>query len=262
MDYSSSSALTRCGPPRESIIVPRAVLDGLLTALHIQLCHPSGHQLKSVVKRYNAVDRTTRGCHVCASLRQTPQVRIEQSSNLPPDAVGVAFAADVIKRSRQLILVRRECISSFTLSLLLGDEGHVSLRNGLIQLCIQMRPLDGPLALIRTDPVPGFKAIVDDAFLARHRITLEVGQPKNRNKNPVGEKVVLELEQELLRQDPLGGPVTDLALATATAPLNSRIRSCGLSAREIWTQRDQFSNKQIPLPRLRPHCRTKQAKAS
>ena len=122
--------------------------------------------------------------------------------------MGVAFTADVIKRSRQLILVLREGTSSFTLSLLLGDEGHVSLHNGLIQLCVQMRPLDGPHALIRTDPAPGFKALVDDAFLARHRITLEVGQPKNGNKNPVGEKAVLELEQELLRQDPLGGPVT------------------------------------------------------
>ena len=58
---------------------------------------------------------------------------------------------------------------------------------------------------------------------------------------------MLELEQELLRQDPLGGPVTDLALAMATATLNSCIRSRGLSAREIWTQRDQFSNKQIPF---------------
>ena len=56
-----------------------------------------------------------------------------------------------------------------------------------------MRPLDGPHALIRTDPAPGFKALVDDAFLARHRITLEVGQPKKRNKTPVGEKAVLEL---------------------------------------------------------------------
>ena len=124
----------------------------------------------------------------CATLRyRTPKVRIEQTSNPPLDAVSVAFAADVIKRSHQLILVLRECTSSFTVSLLLGDEGHASLRNGLIQLCIQMRPLDGPYALIRTDPGPGFKALVDDAFLARHRITLEIGQPKNRNKNPVAE---------------------------------------------------------------------------
>ena len=39
-------------------------------------------------------------------------------------------------------------------------------------------------------------------------------------------------------------PVT---LSVATATLNTRILSRGLSAREMWTQRDQFSNQQIPL---------------
>ncbi|KAK3714880.1 hypothetical protein QZH41_001881 [Actinostola sp. cb2023] len=38
-------------PTRECIIVPRQVLEGLLTALHIQLGHPSSHQLKMVTKR-------------------------------------------------------------------------------------------------------------------------------------------------------------------------------------------------------------------
>ena len=38
-----------------------------------------------------------------------------------------------------------------------------------------------------------------------------------------------------------------LTLAVATANLNARIRSRGLSSREMWTQRDQFSNHQIPL---------------
>ena len=33
----------------------------------------------------------------------------------------------------------------------------------------------------------------------------------------------------------------------ATAQLNSRIRGRGLSAREIWFQRDQFSNEQLPI---------------
>ena len=35
-------------PSRECIIIPRQVLQGLLTALHIQLSHPSCHQLKAV----------------------------------------------------------------------------------------------------------------------------------------------------------------------------------------------------------------------
>ena len=36
-------------------------------------------------------------------------------------------------------------------------------------------------------------------------------------------------------------------LFVATSTLNLRIRCRGLSAREMWTKRDQFSNIQIPL---------------
>ena len=39
-------------PSRECIIVPRMVLNGLVTAHHIQLEHPSAHQLKHVMRRY------------------------------------------------------------------------------------------------------------------------------------------------------------------------------------------------------------------
>ena len=42
----------RLSPSRECIIVPRMVLNGLVTALHIQLEHPSAHQLKQVMRRY------------------------------------------------------------------------------------------------------------------------------------------------------------------------------------------------------------------
>ena len=121
-------------PTRECIIIPRQVLEGLLTALHIQLGHPSSHQLKAVTNCYlyaldmdKAIDRVTQACHQCASLRLTPEMREEQSCSPPPDAVGVSFAADVIKRSRQLILVFRECVTSFTATTLLEDERHNTL---------------------------------------------------------------------------------------------------------------------------------------
>ena len=98
-------------PSRECIIVPRQALDGLLTALHIQLSHPSCHQLKMVVKRYlfaldldKAVSRVSDGCHSCAAIRSSPTARIEQSTSSPPDAIGQSFAADVMKRSRQAYL--------------------------------------------------------------------------------------------------------------------------------------------------------------
>jgi len=110
-----------------------------------------------------------------------------------------------------------------------------------------MRPLDGPSAVIRTDPTSGFKALTEDLLLKQHRITIEIGNAKNRNKNPVAERAVQEVENELLRHDPPGGPVSPVTLSVATATLNACICSCGLSAREMWTQQDQFSNQQIPL---------------
>ena len=241
-------------PTRECIVVPRQVLDGLLTALHIQLAHPTCHQLKAVVKRYlyaldmdKAIERVSKCCHPCAALRRSPKARVEQSTSSPPEAVGVSFAADVLKRSRQTILVLRETVTSFTSTLLLSDERHETLRDALVQLCIHLRPMDGPMAVIRTDPAPGFKALVKDELLQRHRIVLELGQAKNPDKNPVAERAIQELSDELLRLDPLGGAVSPMALSVATATLNSRIRSRGLSAREMWTQRDQFSNAQMSL---------------
>ena len=80
-----------------------------------------------------------------------------------------------------------------------------------------------------------------------HRIVLEIGRVKNRSNNSVAERAVQELELELLRQDPQGGPVSPVVLFVATVTLKSRIWCGGLSAREMWTQRDQFPNTQILL---------------
>ena len=63
---------------------------------------------------------------------------------------------------------------------------------------------------------------------------MEIGRVKNPNKrNPVVEKYVAELGDELLRIWPEGGTITALSLAVATANLNTRIRNRGLSAREM-----------------------------
>ena len=78
-----------------------------------------------------------------------------------------------------------------------------------------MRLIDGPLAVFRTDPAPSFKALVNDPFLKKHRITIELGRAKTPDKNPAAERAVQELERELLRQEPLGGAVSPLILAVA-----------------------------------------------
>ena len=146
----------------------------------------------------------SKACQQCAALRKTPKVREEQSTSLPPDAVGVSFAADVIKPSRQLVLVLRECVTSFTVTTLLEDERHHALGDAIIRLCAQLSPLDGPPAVVRTDLASGFKALAEDQQLKHHRITIEVGNAKN----PVLERVVQEIENEFLRSDLQGGPVS------------------------------------------------------
>ena len=47
-----------------------------------------------------------------------------------------------------------------------------------------------------------YDCLRNDSLLASLRIRVEVGEPKNKNKNPIAEKAVQELEDELLRQDP------------------------------------------------------------
>ena len=98
---------------------------------------------------------------------------------------------------------------------------------------------------MRVDGAAGFQSLVGDKELSKHGISLELGRPKNRNKNPVAEKAVQELEHELKRIQPDGGPIRPSHLAVATATLNRRIRNRGFSAKEILYQRDNQSGQQL-----------------
>ncbi|XP_068752665.1 uncharacterized protein [Montipora capricornis] len=265
--------------PRECIVIPRSVVDGFLAALHVKLDHPSRHQMKLVSQRYffaldldKALDRCSQCCHLCSSLKKVPSSLIEQSTSDPPDGFGISFAADIIKRYRQLVLVVRETSTSFTAACLLDNERRESIRSGLLRLCLELRPLSGPPSVIRVDPAPGFASLGDDEILKQYGFAVEVGRVKNPNKNPVAEKCVAELGDELLRVCPEGGTISPLSLAVATANLNTRIRNRGLSAREMWLQRDQFTNAQIPFSdlqvvrqqqslRLRNHPTSERSKA-
>ena len=239
---------------KERIVVPRSVITGLLTSLHLRLDHPTNHQLKLVARRHfyaldmdSVIDQVSTSCHTCSSLTQLSHMREKQSTSDPPGGVCIQFAADVIRREKQFIFMLRDVVTSYTWSLLIEGETAETLRDSLIRLCVANRPIDGPKAVVRVDPAPGFIALKEDKFLSEHNIILDIGRVKNSNKNPVAERGVEELETELLKQAPAGGPVSHLTLATATARLNARIRTRGLSAREMLFQRDQFTNEQLPL---------------
>ena len=238
----------------ERIVIPRAVLDGLLTSLHLKLDHPSQNQLKLVVQRYffaldmdAALDRVSSACYMCASLSTLKRQRVEQTSSDPPASVGHQFAADVIRREKQFIFALREVVTSFTWTTMILNEQSKTLCNALVMLCLPVRPIDGPPTVIRVDSAPGFQGLRDDKILQQQGLVLDFGRVKNPNKNPVAERTVQEIESDLLTHDPSGGAISEVVLATCTARLNSRIRSRGLSAREMFFQRDQFNNDQLPI---------------
>ena len=241
-------------PTRERIVVPRSVVDGLVTAIHIRFGHPTFYQTRQLVIRYffaldldKAIHAVNTTCHHCASLRTVPTHLHPQSTSVPPDSIGVTFAADVMRRYRQHVLVLRETVSSFTLTTLIEDERSDGLRDGLLFLCSEVRCLGDGGTSIRVDSAPGLVSLVNDPMLEKHGITLEVGNVKNVNKNPVAERAIQELGLECLHIYPEGGPLSKVTLALATARMNSRIRQVGLSARELWTQRDQLTCEQLPI---------------
>ena len=241
-------------PVRERIVVPRLVLDGLLTAIHIRFDHPSQHQTKTLFSRYffaldvdKAIHRVCTSCHQCMSLKSIPLHLQEQSTCLPPKCVGLKFSLDIMRRYKQYIVVLRETVSSYTLTTIVDNERHDTLRDAIIMLLADMRSLGDNVLLIRVDPAPGLNALRNDKDLRKWNIMLEFGHVKNKNKNPVAEHAIQELGIECLRLSPEGGPLSHVTLALATANLNHRIRNKGLSAREIWTQRVQVTGEQLPI---------------
>lgn len=238
----------------ERVIIPRSVVRGLLSALHIKLDHPLTAQLKTVCDRYlfaldigKVITEVTSACDVCVSLSSAPNVVLEQSTSIPPEVIGARFAVDVLRRNCQIIFVSREHVTSFTNTCILNSEQKDSLREGIIKTCIELRSLDGPPAVVRVDGASGLKGLVDDELLRKCNMVVDIGNPKNKNKNPIAERAVEELEEELRKHQPGGGTVSASMLAMVTASLNCKVRKRGLSSREMITTRDQFTNNQLPI---------------
>ena len=78
-------------------------------------------------------------------------------------------------------------------------------------------------------------------------IFLDVGQPKNVNKNATADKAIRELRERLVRLSPHRGAVSEATLARAMAFLNSLIRHSCRSAKDFWLSRDQRSGDNIHL---------------
>lgn len=236
--------------PLELIVVPRSIVHGLVTALHLRLNHPAFSQLVKVFDRFffaldasSIIKSITDQCAQCSSLKHLPTELQDFTTSEPAPHPGVSFATDVIRRNRQFILVIRDTFSSFTNAILVPNETAPSLRQGLLRIILMLMSDNG--ATVRSDNASAFQCLVKDESLVSRGIKIDLGRSKNINKNPVAEKCNKELEEEFCKLKPEGGILSDLDLTIALNVLNSRIRNRGLSAKEILFQRDQFGGSQL-----------------
>ena len=231
-------------PDTYRTVIPKKISDGLLTALHLTLEHPTANQLKLVFSRdffclnLDALaKKVSDTCFICSALKHLPSTNHKQSTSVPEDVIGCRFSVDVVNRHSQSILLARENITSYSDATIIPNEQASTLRDGILILMARLRSQQGPSTIIRTDPASSLRSLVNDKLLAKYNMSIELGEPKNKNKNPIAESGIKELHAEFKRIQPLGGKVSDSTLAQAVNNMNSRIRQNKLSASEAWTKR-------------------------
>lgn len=241
-------------PTNVRIVIPRGVSEGLLTALHLNMNHPSVNQLKIIFSREffcldmdSIAKKISDQCYTCASLKKLPAVYHQQSTSIPEKIIGSKFSADVVNRHSQCILLLREDITSYTVGTIIKDEKADTLKDGLLLLTSQLRPPNGPPAIVRTDPASGLRSLANNKSLEKFNLTVELGDEKNINKNPVAESSIQELHLELKKLQPLGGKVTETTLARALSSMNSLVRGSNYSASEAWTKRDMKTGNPLDI---------------
>ena len=235
-------------------VIPRNFAKGLLTSLHLTLNHPSIYQMEKVLERsffildmHATVSEVVNNCHACASLKNVPSHLTKQSTSIDIDRIGSLFSADVMKDNGQFIMIIRENISSFTVGMIIPNEKAESLQDSITTLMCSLRSAISPSTTIRTDPASGLRSLINNQTLRSLKMSIELGDPKNPNKNPIAEKAIEELRSELRHLQPRGGKISTPILARGLLNLNSRIRENKLSAFEVWTQREMLTGDQLTI---------------
>ncbi len=237
---------------RDLIVIPPQALSGLLSALHLRLKHPTAGQMTKLFHCYfyalntdKEITDTTTSCPQCAAMRYFPkEIEDFTTSNKSP-GLGTDFACDILNRAKQKIFLLRDAFSSYTITRLIADEKSSTLKEALLDTTSEFKSTTG--CSVRVDNAGSFQSLINDKELVLKGIHLELGRPKNRNKNPIAEKAIQELERELKTEYPNGGPIGAAGLSLVTATLNARVRNRGLCAKEIVFQRDCLTGEHLNL---------------
>jgi len=79
-----------------------------------------------------SIEAVSASGHHCCALKAVPTHIHQQSTSDPPTHVSTSFAADVMRRYRQFVLVLRETVTSYTVTTLIDNERHDQLRASFI----------------------------------------------------------------------------------------------------------------------------------
>ena len=228
------------GKDFELIIIPKNLAMGVISALHIQLGHPTRSQLKKVWDKHffaldsnQFIDECTESCPLCTSFMKLPKEIFQHSTRPIPTMVGTLFSADVVRREGQKIFVLMDIFSMFMLAQMIPDEKGSTLQEIIVLLSANFKHPKG--CTIRVDAAPGFVTLKEDKFLLSIGINLDFGRIKGKNQNPSIDRAIQDLENEIRRLVPRAGKLSSSTLAMAVGNMNCRVRNNGLSSKEVLT---------------------------
>ena len=238
--------------PRLLIVVPQAYLRALILQLHAYCdVHTTEHQTELLFGRMfwamhlkEMIKDVVTNCKLCLSTKSFPKQLLQYHTETTPETICSHFAADVFVKGKKF-LVLREVLTSHTSTLTIADEKADTLKNALMTLLSHYKTLK--TIKIRVDNQSGFASLKSDKVFRKLNIEIIPGDSKNVNKNPVAERAVREVEDEILKIQSADKEITISILAQATMAVNNKIRYIGYSANELLTNTNALTGEKLKL---------------
>ena len=238
--------------PRRLIVVPQSYLRGLIWQLHSYCdAHSSEYQTEKIFSRVfwglhvkEIIKDVVSSCTVCLSTKSFPKHMPEYITETKPVSINTEFAADVMVRGGKFLILR-EVLTSHTSSMKVANEKGDTLKEALLVLLSNHK--SRKKISIRSDNQTGFASLVNDKLLTKLNIEIILGDPKNINKNPVAERAIREIEDEIIKIQSADKEITPAVLAQATMTVNNKLRYLGYSSNELYTNTNHFTGEKLEL---------------
>ena len=238
----------------ERPVVPEHLAPALIATIHLKRNHPKLTQIQAIlrnsffiIKAQSKIEQVLNNCLLCNADEFIKKEMDIYSTSEPPDFPYQKLAADVMKRSRNNILVVTDSLTSHTSTSLIKSEKAEDLELALIKTILPFRPGNG-VSKVRVDTAPGLKKLIKNPNnLLKYDIILDPGRQKNKNSLAIVDKRIRELEDELRKLEPEGDAIEENTLILATKFLNERVRQHGYSSKELLFRRKQETLVEIDI---------------